>query len=555
MTHLRAFFPTDLEDARERRRTFALSLRLPDPAPPLSNDLWRLIVRRYNRSAGRGRPLGAGFARWHLAVLNGYHYQHHETREPWRPRSAVTAAVRFLLQAPAANWLHARWRAAALPRVEHARQRLAELAAQPQPDQAAAAGLVLDLAGALDDALGYAFLLAPLASEATLAAPRLLARLLGPAAPVEDLLAGAEGAAGRRAAALWNLTRKAHEQWVIEQAFAADLPEEVIRRLERSGEGREFLGEVRRFAAEHALLDPLALADLDDSPAWLQDVGALLVAIRQGLSGTDEAHREEAPGRRAALRERATAEARARLRAGALGWLRPWRRWWFDYVLRTALALQPLAGDCREDAPMRAAAALREALRLLARALVREGWLESSDELAFLTLADIETVARGHAAREALREAIECRRRRLRRFACLEAPARIAPVRAVERLQVAPAAPQADAKSLAGAPCSPGRATGPARHVDSPRDLSHFRRGDVLICGHGSAVHTILFSMAAAFVQEDDAAASQCALLAREYGVPAVAGVPGLARRVRDGQVLTVDGTSGTVSLEPEAHA
>jgi len=552
IAHLPAFFPTDLPD--DARRTFPLFLRRPDPVPPLSTDLWRVIVRRFNRSASRGRLFGLGSRRWHLALVNGYHYTHREDRDPWRPRSAPGAALRFLLQAPLANGLHARWRTTALPAAERARHALAEAARESDASSQAAAGVVLQLAASLDELLGYAYTLAPLAREVSRPVPRLLAWLLGPSAPADDLLASAEGMTTQRALALWGLIRQARENLAIEQAFAADLPREVVAQLERDSDGRDFLDQVRRFAAEYALLDPLALADLEEGPAWLQDVDALLMAIRQHLFGADRTDREDTLRTRAAARERAAQDARSRLASAPLARLRPWRRWLFDYVLRTALALQPLSDDCREGMPMRTAAALREALQLLADALVREGRLESPDEVAFLSLADVGGIAEGTLTAEALRAAVESRRRRLRRHACLAPPAQIAPAAAAKRREAPPVYAPAQAGGLSGAPCSPGKATGPARYVDSPRDLSHFRRGDVLVCGRGGAVHTILFSMAAAFVQEDEAVASQSALLAREYGLPVVAGVPGLARRVRDGQVITVDGTTGTVSVEPEAH-
>ena len=547
IVRLPAFFPAELPD--DRRRTFVLSLSRPDPVPPLSEDLWRLIVRRFNRGASRGRMLGCGFGRWRLALVNGYQYGHRELRDPWRPRSAPGAGLRFLLQAPLANWLHRRWRGTALPRAERARRRLQELA--PKASAQEAGGVVLDLVASLDELLGYGYILGPLAREVSQPAPRLLRRL-GRGAP-DDLLAAADGMPTARAMALWGLIRQAREHWPTEQAFAADLPAEVARNLERDAQGRDFLDQVRRFAAEHALLDPLALADLDDGPAWLQDVGSLLMAMRQHILGP-RADPEQALRQRAAAHEQAAQAARARLSATGLSRLWRWRRSLFDYVLRTARALQPLADDCREDAPMRAAAALREGLRLLADAMVRDGFLESPEEMAFLSLADIAAAAQGSLRGPAFRSAVEARRRRLRRLACLQPPACIAPVAEV-RQQPAPASPVAEGSRLAGAPCSPGKATGPARFVDSPGDLAHFHRGDVLVCERASTVHTILFSMAAAFVQEEDALASHCALLAREYGVPAVAGVPGLARRVRDGQVVTVDGTSGTISLEPEARS
>ncbi|MDP6070549.1 MAG: PEP-utilizing enzyme [SAR202 cluster bacterium] len=62
---------------------------------------------------------------------------------------------------------------------------------------------------------------------------------------------------------------------------------------------------------------------------------------------------------------------------------------------------------------------------------------------------------------------------------------------------------------------------------------------------------TPLFAVAGAIVVETGGILSHAAVTAREYGIPAVMGIAGATRTIRDGQLLEVDGTEGTVRLLP----
>ena len=55
-----------------------------------------------------------------------------------------------------------------------------------------------------------------------------------------------------------------------------------------------------------------------------------------------------------------------------------------------------------------------------------------------------------------------------------------------------------------------------------------------------------------AVVTETGGALSHCAIVAREYGIPAVVGVYGATRAIQTGQTITVDGTSGLITLDTE---
>jgi pyruvate,water dikinase len=60
---------------------------------------------------------------------------------------------------------------------------------------------------------------------------------------------------------------------------------------------------------------------------------------------------------------------------------------------------------------------------------------------------------------------------------------------------------------------------------------------------------TMLFSTAAAVVTDGGGVLSHAAIVAREHGIPAVIGAPGATSTIADGQLVTVDGTTGLVTV------
>lgn len=101
---------------------------------------------------------------------------------------------------------------------------------------------------------------------------------------------------------------------------------------------------------------------------------------------------------------------------------------------------------------------------------------------------------------------------------------------------------------LAGTACSPGRVTGPVRVVPTVDDFSWVRPGDVLVCRTTDPAWTPLFRLAAAVITETGGILSHAAIVAREYGIPAICGVEKALIQLYDDQRVTVDGSVGTIA-------
>ncbi len=103
--------------------------------------------------------------------------------------------------------------------------------------------------------------------------------------------------------------------------------------------------------------------------------------------------------------------------------------------------------------------------------------------------------------------------------------------------------------TLKGVAASAGRVTAPARVVHSPDEFTQMRPGEVLVAAITTPAWTPLFAMASAVVTDVGGPLSHGSIVAREYNIPAVMGTGVATRRIQSGQVITVDGTAGTVNL------
>ncbi|SEJ17139.1 pyruvate, water dikinase [Arthrobacter sp. yr096] len=102
---------------------------------------------------------------------------------------------------------------------------------------------------------------------------------------------------------------------------------------------------------------------------------------------------------------------------------------------------------------------------------------------------------------------------------------------------------------LTGTAASAGTTHGPARPIHGPDDFGRFQSGDVLVCRTTDPAWTPLFGMASAVITETGGTLSHAAIVAREFGIPAVLGVRDALVLLANGQPVAVDGARGTVTL------
>ncbi|MGY1633496.1 PEP/pyruvate-binding domain-containing protein [Geodermatophilus sp. SYSU D01186] len=254
------------------------------------------------------------------------------------------------------------------------------------------------------------------------------------------------------------------------------------------------------------------------------DPAALLTRQRRGAAEADRA-----------ARDLVAAVRRTRGRRHAL-------------VLRAVLSRYRALGGLRERPKfdlVRVLAVARGVLQQVGAALVAAERLHDADDVFFLDPADLRAAVSGTATD--LSERADHRRREYRRELGRRAVPRI--LTSEGEVVYGPAAlPEDLPGTLRGTAVSPGVHEGAARVLDSPVGAA-LAPGEVLVAASTDPGWTPLFQLAGALVMEVGGVVSHGAIVAREYGIPAVATVPDATRRLRTGQRVRVDGGAGTVTV------
>ena len=109
--------------------------------------------------------------------------------------------------------------------------------------------------------------------------------------------------------------------------------------------------------------------------------------------------------------------------------------------------------------------------------------------------------------------------------------------------------PSATVGQIRGIPASPGTYTGPVKVIMDEAEFHRVKAGDVLVCPITSPVWSLLFPSMGALVTDTGGILSHSAIIAREYGIPAVVATGNATAVLREGQTVMVDGERGVVEL------
>jgi pyruvate,water dikinase len=275
-------------------------------------------------------------------------------------------------------------------------------------------------------------------------------------------------------------------------------------------------------------------------PTWGEDPTPVIAFIRGYLDVDEKAspHRQQA--RLVQEREVLMSELRRR-RRGVWG-----RVLWpvFGWMLRNT-QIHTRERDTMHFELTRMFPPFRRLLLELGGRWSARGLIDQPADIFFLTLEDILEIA---SVPRAMQDEV-----RQRRAAFEENRRRPAPpmIRDGVEVYADPAAPaESESGQLHGIAGSPGKATGAARVIFSPEEFVKLQTGDILVAPLTNPVWTPLFAIAGGIITEVGGILSHGAIVAREYGIPAVMAVPGATKILREGQRVTVDGNRGTVVVE-----
>ena len=368
---------------------------------------------------------------------------------------------------------------------------------------------------------------------------------------------------------LWKLSRAALASPEVAAAIGTTAERraaaDVLAELDTTEPGRAFATRLADYLEVYGQRGDLFF-DLD-RPAWIEDPTPVFDSLRSYMAQPDSADPADVVAQLAAEREQVVAEARKRL----AGYPAPVRGQ-FEFLLEAASTGVVITEDHGFWIDFRSAYKVRRVLVEFGRRLTAANEIACPEDVFFLTLDEMRESAvaaalgapcraGGETSRARL---VERRKAEMERFGAIRPPDALgAPPQPPEtedpfsrswgKFFGAPPAPAAedDGDVVRGNPGGPGRVRGTARVIRSLREADRLAPGDILVAETTSPPWTPLFAVAAAVVTDTGGVLSHCAVVAREYGLPAVVGTGRGTDRIVDGTVIEVDGDQGVVYLNP----
>ena len=322
--------------------------------------------------------------------------------------------------------------------------------------------------------------------------------------------------------------------------LTADAP--IPANFRQSLKDTEFLRAFERYLEEYG---HRGVGESDVmSPRFADQPELLLSIVRARLLSPATAAPTDILARQASVRAQALGEIRRRC-----GWfLHRWLifAWWYRRLCRF-FALR----EANRHHLMYYSMAARNLLLRLGELLVEQGVLGSREDMFFLTLDERVDVTAGR--QRDWSEVVRGRRVERERHRLVTVPDTIRDWKDVCNVYAGHDADLSE-RALRGIPVSAGSISGPARLVRSMADWGRVRAGDIIVTSVIDPGMAPLFVIAGGLVAEMGGTLSHGAIIAREYGLPAIVNVQGATVRICEGDVLMVDAMRGAVVIQRETE-
>lgn len=360
-----------------------------------------------------------------------------------------------------------------------------------------------------------------------LAVGRLLGLLtvLGKRRLLGDLLVGAQTRTTDGNDALLNLAALVRDTPSLRAVFSANDPADIEEQMATLDGADRFRTEFAAFLDEFGHRETVSPV-LASSPTWSErPVVALGVIAVLSAEGPDRGSPASAAERELLRHPLLAGANRRRLVLRVLERAREGIRFREDSHFEFLRLLPPL----------------RSALLEMGRRLSGAGLLAAPGDVFHLRLEELEAIA--DPARMPSAQAV-----RLRSAVRVRAARRdeLASVKLLDFSQIYPS--PTGGVLVQGSPASTGVATGRVRVILDATAFGTLQSGEILVCPYTNPSWTPLFSRAAAVVVDSGGVASHAAIVAREYGLPAVMGTGTATSVLETGQLVTVDGNTGRVT-------
>jgi pyruvate,water dikinase len=541
-------FPVTWEHADDEQLTWLHDrMHNPDPVLPLENAFWSRVYEAFNRATeAYEMPV-----RLKTRCINTYFYMAAKTVVPPEQMEAQRARADERMDAVMAR-LHAVWTEEWFPEIR------SHLAWWDAFDLTGAT--VPELLGHLEETLNRLLRLWEIHFRIVL--PSYIAM-----SQFDDLyrdLFDGEGAFGsyrllqgfdnktlEADRALWDLSRRALASEEVQGVLEAHPAAEVLAELGRTPARRGFRDELDAYLREYGLRgEKWGLS----YPCWIEDPAAAITNLKDYITQSRLNPREKMV-ELAGERDGAVAVVRGRLQDYPKPVVER-----FEFLLKAAQEGVVLSEDHGFWIDFGATYRVRRVLLEFGLRLYEAGGIEQPSDVFYVTLDELRASFASSPCRDH-RSLVELRRREVAHFRAITPPSALGadngprPDDPMGRFfgkffgGPPPAAESPDV--LWGHAGSPGTVRGPAKVIRSLSDAGKLQAGDVLVAETTAPPWTPLFATAAAIVTDSGGVLSHCAVVAREYRIPAVVGTGRATTEIRDGQILEVDGDAGLVRICP----
>lgn len=350
---------------------------------------------------------------------------------------------------------------------------------------------------------------------------------------------------------LWQLRRSALARPTVRKTIEKRAAADVVPDLERSVEGRAFLADMHAYLKEYGQRSDKF--DTIGSPSWIEDPTPAIKNVKDYVAqhGRDP---EAELAALAAEREWLVSKARERLK----GYPQPVVDR-FESLLASAQEATVISEDHAYWIDYRGLYQVRRVLQEFGCRLAGAGAIEVQNDVFHLTLDELRQTARTLPEFDRRGLLLE-RKAELERFRAIQPPRILGTMplgkppddpmgRAIGRFFGKASESEDEPGILRGNAGSSGTVRGPAKVIRTLSESGKLREGDVLVAETTAPPWTPLFATAAAVVTDTGGVLSHCAVVAREYRIPAVVGTRTATATIKDGQILEVEGDAGVVRV------
>jgi pyruvate,water dikinase len=348
---------------------------------------------------------------------------------------------------------------------------------------------------------------------------------------------------------LWRMKEEIKGDDGLRGAFdASDTAGGVLAALQSSERGRSFVAE--RLREHQRTFGYKAIWSHEFAfKTWVEDPAPIIEAIR-GYLATDydypsniQGVRDDLDKAKAEVMDGVEGEQRAALQA----------------ALDRSLAMNPLTPDHHFFIDQGTNARLRLACIAIGRKLAGAGVLADAEDVVFLHYNEVRLLLADQSALGDVQDLVSDRRDGLEDAAERRPPSWVGtateealafPYASLwgfpEKFHAGEPATSGEVKGLAA---SPGVVEGTARYVASLDEFDQVRDGDILVCRMTNPAWVVLFTKIRGLVTEAGGTVSHPAVVAREFGIPAVVGTTNAGDRIKTGDRIRVNGTTGVVEI------